>query len=405
MATCSSAGCDKPVTSNLACPKCLQLGLPPAYFCTQTCFKSNYGSHKQVHSLAKQIIAAQGVQHQKTPPKDGVSCPVDAAEEVKLSLPYWAQNYEFTGSLRPALYSPKRTVPPNIRKPDYADHIAGVSESEQRDKSNHNSIRVYTSNELDGEYGLRHACKMGREVLDVAGKALRPGVTTDEIDRVVHEACIERQCYPSPLNYYNFPKSVCTSVNEVICHGIPDYREIQDGDIVNIDVTTYNLGGYHGDLNETFCVGNVDADGRKVVQTSFECLSAALALVKPGALYRDLGNAIHKVANANKCSVVRTYCGHGIGSLFHTIPNVPHYHKNKAKGTMKVGHVFTVEPMINLGKSGDVTWGDNWTAVTTDGQRSAQFEHTVLVTESGCEILTARDNEPVMKWNPDLINR
>jgi len=152
-------------------------------------------------------------------------------------------------------------------------------------------------------------------------------------------------------------------------------------------------------------VGKVDDDGKRVVKTSFDCLAAALALVKPGTLYRDLGTAIHKVASANKCSVVRTYCGHGIGSLFHTIPNVPHYHKNKAKGTMKAGHVFTVEPMINLKGPGDYTWGDNWTAVTTDGARSAQFEHTVLVTETGCEILTARENEPVMTWNEDLISR
>ncbi|CAJ1961513.1 unnamed protein product [Cylindrotheca closterium] len=407
MATCSSAGCDKPITSNLACPKCTQLGLPPAYFCSQACFKANWGSHKQVHALAKQIIEAQqsAPSHGKTPPRDGSTAPFDAPADVKMSLPEWAQNYEFSGPLRPALLSPKRTVPPNIRKPDYADHPLGISDSEQRDKRNHNSIRIYTPNELDIEHGLRHACRMGREVLDAAGKALRPGVTTDEIDRVVHEAALERECYPSPLNYYNFPKSVCTSINEVICHGIPDYREIQDGDIVNIDVTTYNLGGYHGDLNETFCVGKVDAEGKKVVRTAFECLAAALALVKPGTLYRDLGTAIHKVAQKNQCSIVRTYCGHGIGSLFHTIPNVPHYHKNKAKGTMKVGHVFTVEPMINLGKSGDLTWGDNWTAVTTDGKRSAQFEHTVLVTETGCEILTARDNEPVMTWNEDLISR
>jgi methionyl aminopeptidase len=176
-------------------------------------------------------------------------------------------------------------------------------------------------------------------------------------------------------------------------------------DIVNLDVTTFNAGGYHGDLNETFCVGKVDADGRKLVQTAFECLAAAMALVKPGTLYRDLGAVIQKHATANKCSVVRTYCGHGIGTLFHTIPNVPHYAKNKAKGTMKAGHVFTIEPMINLGTSGDRTWGDNWTAVTNDGKRSAQFEHTILVTETGFDILTARDNEPVMTWNPDLLNR
>lgn len=402
---CASPGCGKVVTSNLACPKCIQLGLTPPYFCSQSCFKDNYGTHKQVHSLAKQIIESQGAQHRKTPPRDGVSCPVDAPKDVKMALPDWAKNYSFTGTLRPALYSPKRSVPKHIRKPDYADHLAGISEVERQDKSNHNSIRVYTKEELYGEYGLKHACEMGREVLDIAGKALRPGVTTDEIDRIVHEASIERNCYPSPLNYYNFPKSVCTSVNEVICHGIPDYREVQDGDIVNIDVTTYNLGGYHGDLNETFCVGNVDDDGRRLVKTSFDCLAGALAMVKPGTLYRDLGTTIEKIAKANKCSVVRTYCGHGIGSLFHTIPNVPHYHKNKAKGTMKVGHVFTVEPMINLGSAGDCTWNDNWTAVTTDGKRSAQFEHTVVVTETGCEILTARENEPVMTWKPEVTNR
>jgi methionyl aminopeptidase len=214
------------------------------------------------------------------------------------------------------LYSPRRHVPSTIRRPDYANHPSGISESEQRDKTNHNSIRVYTSKELDGHgenegYGLRHACRMGREVLDVAGRALRVGVTTDEIDRIVHEACIERDCYPSPLNYYNFPKSVCTSVNEIICHGIPDYREVQDGDIVNIDVSTYNRGGYHGDLNETFMVGNVDDDGRKLVRTSFDCLAAAFAMVKPGTLYRDLGTAIERTAKNNKCSVVRTYLGHG----------------------------------------------------------------------------------------------
>eukprot|EP00977_Amphora_coffeiformis_P013043 scaffold3339_cov174-Amphora_coffeaeformis.AAC.11 len=344
-------------------------------------------------------------QHNKAPPRDGITCPEDAPAEQKTSLPTWAQYYEFTGSLRPALLSPKRHVLASIRKPDYADDPSGVSYSEQRDKTSHNNIRIFAADDLDGEYGLRHACRMGREVLDVAGKALRPGITTDEIDRIVHDACMERNCYPSPLNYYNFPKSVCTSVNEVICHGIPDYREIQDGDIVNLDITVYNAGGYHGDLNETFCVGNVDEDGIRVVRTAFDCLAAALELVKPGTLYRDLGTVIERVAKANKCSVVRTYCGHGIGNLFHTIPNIPHYGKNKAKGTMKVGHVFTIEPMINLGTAGDKTWGDNWTAVTTDGKRSAQFEHTMVVTETGYELLTARENEPVMTWNPDLTFR
>jgi methionyl aminopeptidase len=368
-------------------------------------------------------------------PTDRVSCPEDAPTDTKLQQPGWAGSFNFTGDLRPVLYSPRRQVPASIRKPDYANNMSGASDSEQRDRASNNAIRIYTDEELDGEYGLRHACRMGREVLDVAGKALRVGVTTDEIDRVVHEAALERDCYPSPLNYYNFPKSVCTSVNEVICHGIPDYREVQDGDIVNIDVTTFNRGGYHGDLNETFCVGNVDDEGRKLVKTSFECLGAALDMVKPGTLYRDLGTAIHKVSAANNCSVVRTYCGHGIGSLFHTAPNVPHYPKNKAKGTMKAGHVFTIEPMINLGSPNDKTWGDNWTAVTTDGKRSSQFEReciwcfcfidcnlcyvfvcfdltltffcsdTLLVTDTGYELLTGRTDEPVMKWNDDLNNR
>jgi len=295
-------------------------------------------------------------------------------------------------------------VKAGIKKPDYADHPRGESRSEKIDRANNNFIRVYGEEELENG-GLRHACRMGREVLDIAGKAVRAGVTTDEIDRVVHEACMERDCYPSPLNYYNFPKSVCTSVNEVICHGIPDYRELKDGDIVNIDVTTYNSRGFHGDLNETFMVGNVSPSHVKLVETAFSCLQAAMEVVKPGALYRDIGTVIHKKAQLNGCSVVRTYCGHGIGTLFHTAPNVPHYHKNKAKGVMKAGHVFTIEPMINLGNPNDTTWGDNWTAVTTDGKWSAQFEHTILVTDTGYDILTARDNEPIMLWNPDLLQR
>ena len=166
-----------------------------------------------------------------TTANDGITAPLDAPPERKLALPDWAQRFSFTGSLRPTRISPRRPVPSTIRQPDYATHPQGRSAAEERDKYQQGAqfIRVFTPAELDGELGLRHACRMGREVLDVAGNALRPGVTTDEIDRVVHEACMERDCYPSPLNYYNFPKSLCTSVNEVICHGIPDYREVQDG--------------------------------------------------------------------------------------------------------------------------------------------------------------------------------
>ena len=186
------------------------------------------------------------VKHRKMPPSDGgTTCALDAPDDVKLSLPTWAKFYSFTGDLRPAMLSPPRTVPEGIRRPDYADDPAGVSYSEQRDKNDQRtqSLRVYTPQELEGTDdvpGMRHACRMGREVLDVAGKALRVGVTTDEIDRIVHDACIERECYPSPLNYYNFPKSVCTSVNEVICHGIPDFREIQDGGMLIFRVVIAN---------------------------------------------------------------------------------------------------------------------------------------------------------------------
>jgi len=225
--------------------------------------------------------------------------------------------------------------------------------------------------------------------LEVAGKVAKPGVTTDEIDRVVHEKCIELGCYPSPLNYRLFPKSVCTSVNEVVCHGIPDSRELEDGDICNVDVTVF-VDGVHGDVNETYLIGNVADEQRHLVTTAYECLQIGIKAVRPGQLYREIGNLINKHATQNSCSVVKTYCGHGIGELFHTAPNVPHYANSKAIGVMKPGHIFTIEPMINAGKWADELWPDDWTAVTRDGKCSAQFEHTLLVTPTGVEVLTQR---------------
>lgn len=171
---------------------------------------------------------------------------------------------------------------------------------------------------------IREVSRLGAEVLAIGAKAAKPGVTTDEIDAIVHQACIERNCYPSPLNYRCFPKSVCTSINEVICHGIPDSRPLKDGDILNIDVTVYK-DGFHADLNETYLIGNVDEAGKYLVKTAYECLELAIKEVKPGMLYRDIGKVIQKHATKCGCSVVRTYCGHGIGELFHTAPNVPHY--------------------------------------------------------------------------------
>lgn len=218
---------------------------------------------------------------------------------------------------------------------------------------------------------------------------------------------LTEQSYPSPLNYNHFPKSVCTSLNEVICHGIPDQRVLLDGDIINLDVTLYHEG-FHGDLNETYYVGDkarADPDSVRVVEAARECLAEAIKLVKPGTLFRDFGNAIEAHAKTKNCSVIRTYVGHGINTLFHCPPNIPHYAKNKAVGECKPGMTFTIEPMIALGKYRDVTWPDNWTSTTIDGKRTAQFgmslapgnsgnanwtEHTLLVTETGVEILTAR---------------
>jgi len=237
---------------------------------------------------------------------------------------------------------------------------------------------------------MRTVCRLGREVLDIAASHIRVGITTDEIDAVVHQACIERNAYPSPLNYRNFPKSVCTSINEVICHGIPDQTKLQEGDILNIDVSLY-YDGFHGDLNETYPVGKIDEDSKRLIRTTRKCLDESIKICRPGALIRDIGKVIEPLARASGCSVVRTYTGHGINNLFHGEPlNVPHYAKNKAVGTMKAGMCFTIEPMLNLGGNWeDLHWPDNWTATTTDGRRSAQFEETLLITETGVEVLTA----------------
>jgi len=295
--------------------------------------------------------------------------------------------FQFTGPVRPGNVSPRITpdkFPKHIKLPDYAE--TGIPVSEQAAKKAATQIIVHTPEQIQK---VRKSCRLGREVLDIAGKMVKAGVTTAEINRVVHEATIERDSYPSPLNYYNFPKSCCTSVNEVICHGIPDSRELQDGDICNVDISLYH-DGFHTDLNETFLVGNVAPETRKLVQTTHECLEKAIEIVKPGVLYREVGNVISRHAHANGFSVVRTYCGHGVGELFHAAPSVPHYGKNKAIGVMKPGHVFTIEPMISAGTWHDVLWPDNWTSATKDGKCSAQFEHQLLVTQNGCEVLTKR---------------
>ncbi|XP_040213686.1 methionine aminopeptidase 1D, mitochondrial isoform X2 [Rana temporaria] len=217
------------------------------------------------------------------------------------------------------------------------------------------------------------------------------GMTTEEIDAFVHENIISRNAYPSPLGYGGFPKSVCTSVNNVVCHGIPDSRPLEDGDIINIDVTVYS-GGYHGDTSETFLVGNVDEDGKKLVGTARRCRDEAIAACKPGAPFSVIGNTISRIAEENKLQVCPQFIGHGIGSFFHGHPEIWH-HANVNHMEMEEGMAFTIEPIIMEGSPDFRILKDKWTAVSLDKKRSAQFEHTIIITSLGAEILTKAPEE------------
>ncbi|CAD1813076.1 methionine aminopeptidase, type I [Candida parapsilosis] len=359
---CAAPQCGKETNSMLKCPVCLQAGIS-SVFCDQNCFRSSYSIHKAIHKS-------------------------DDGEETYIPFP----NFSYTGDLRPHYpLSPRRSIPKHIKLPDYAQHGKPISEI-KNDRIG--KIPVLTPKEITK---IQKVSKVAREVLDITASHIQPGITTDELDEILHRECVKRNAYPSPLNYYNFPKSLCTSVNEVICHGIPDKTKLKDGDIINLDVTIYYMG-FHSDLNETYYVGDKaksDPDTVRLVETTRECLDLAIQAVKPGVAFRELGNIIEKHASENNCSVVRTYCGHGCGTLFHCQPNIPHYAKNKAIGIIKPGQVFTIEPMLNLGTYKDCTWPDKWTSTTQDGKRSAQFEHMLLVTEDGVEVLTARnENSP-----------
>ena len=276
--------------------------------------------------------------------------------------------------LRPGLVSPRRTVPPNIPRPEYA--------ATGRPRAQGSDLRT-----PDQLARMRRACAAASRVLRIAGEAVRVGVTTDRLDEIAHLEIARLGGYPSPLNYRGFPKSICTSVNEVICHGIPDSRPLEDGDIVNLDVTVY-LDGMHGDCSATFLVGAVDAEGRRLVQVARECLHEGIAAVRPGHPISEIGRAIEALATRNGYGVVRSYCGHGIGETFHTSLQIPHHFDASSRRQMAPGMTFTIEPMITEGTWQDRLWDDGWTAVTDDGKRSAQFEHTILVTEAGAEILT-----------------
>lgn len=385
------AKCGKP--AHLQCPKCVELKLPRegAAFCSQDCFKASWSSHKSVHLKAKSSSPApeNSTVQDSGLPNDGWLYCMRKGQARTPKLPH----FDWTGPLRPYPISQKRQIPAHIDQPDWA--IDGIPKIEPSSDLQH-VVEIKTQDQIER---MRETSRIGREVLDAAARIIRPGITTDEIDAVVHEATIAAGGYPSPLNYHFFPKSCCTSVNEVICHGIPDARKLEDGDIVNVDVTVY-YKGVHGDLNETFFVGNVDEASMRLVQCTYECLDKAIAAVKPGVRFREIGEIISRHASMSGFSVVKSYCGHGIGELFHCAPNIPHYARNKAVGVMKAGQTFTIEPMINAGGCRDRMWPDGWTSVTADGKRSAQFEHTLLVTDTGVEVLTARlpSSPKVFPW-------
>jgi methionyl aminopeptidase len=242
---------------------------------------------------------------------------------------------------------------------------------------------------------MRTAGRLAAEVLDMVGEAVSPGVTTGELDRICHEYIVDhQQAIPAPLNYRGFPKSICTSVNHVICHGIPGSKKLRAGDIVNIDVTVIK-DGFHGDTSRMFFVGKPSIQGKRIVDIAYACMRIGIEMVKPGVHLGDIGHAIQVHAESNRCSVVREYCGHGIGREFHEDPQVLHYGQPGTGMALETGMTFTVEPMINLGKRGCRLLPDGWTVVTKDHSLSAQWEHTVAVTDTGFEILTASPHRPL----------
>jgi len=235
---------------------------------------------------------------------------------------------------------------------------------------------------------MREAGLLAAATLRMIGPFIKPGVTTGKLNQISHEYQLDHGAIPAPLNYRGFPKSICTSINDVVCHGIPSNKEtLREGDIVNIDVTPI-LGGFHGDTSATFFVGEVSAQARKVTAVSLKSLELGIAAVKPGGRIRDIGVVIEQYAHGEGCSIVEDYCGHGIGRIFHTSPQVAHYRSRGPNPRMRAGMTFTIEPMINSGTKHTRLMKDGWTVRTRDGGVSAQFEHTVLVTPEGVDVLT-----------------
>ena len=240
---------------------------------------------------------------------------------------------------------------------------------------------------------MRTAGRLAAEVLEMIGPYVTSGVTTDTLNDICHNYMVNvQQAIPAPLNYHGFPKSICTSINHVVCHGIPGPKKLKDGDIVNIDITVIK-DGFHGDTSKMFLVGNASIRAKRLVDITYECLALGIRLVKPGVKLGDIGHAIQKHAEGSGYGVVREYCGHGIGRVFHEDPQVLHYGDPDTGMTLVQGMTFTIEPMINAGARHVKLLPDQWTVVTKDRELSAQWEHTILVTDSGFEVLTLRPDE------------
>ena len=279
------------------------------------------------------------------------------------------------GHLIPGRLSPSRQVPSGIRRPEYVGRRAPAPNT---------AGDRYTPDEVER---IRAAGRIAAQAIDAAASAIAPGVTTDELDRIAHEYVVGHGAYPSTLGYRGYPKSSCTSVNEVICHGIPDDTVLEDGDLVNLDVTAF-LDGYHGDLNRTFLVGEASEEAALLVARTEQALARGIRAVAPGRQVNVIGRAIEAYAKRFGYGVVRDYTGHGVGRAFHTGLVIPHYDAPEFDTVMEPGMVFTIEPMLTLGTIEWDVWDDDWTVVTRDRALTAQFEHTLVVTERGAEILT-----------------
>jgi methionyl aminopeptidase len=280
------------------------------------------------------------------------------------------------GNLIPGTISPERSVPASITRPEYVGKKA---------PKKHSGSDVQTAETIEK---MRIAGRIAAQALAEVGKNVAPGVTTDELDRIGHEFLLDHNAYPSTLGYRDFPKSLCASLNEVICHGIPDSTVIQDGDICNIDITAY-INGVHGDTNATFLAGNVDEESRLLVERTEESLKRAIAAVRPGRPINVIGRVIESYAKRFNYGVVRDFTGHGISTTFLSGLIIPHYDTEHFDTEIKEGMTFTIEPMLTLGTHTWDMWDDDWTVVTKDRLRSAQFEHTLVVTADGAQILTS----------------